>query len=52
MDIPGHHRRRVQAKYYAEKCLEKVFKCIAQLALHLGVVYWLVDVHGLAVTQM
>jgi hypothetical protein len=29
-----------------------MFKFVAPLAQQLGVVYWLIGVHGLAVTQM
>ena len=51
--LPGHHRRRRVQAEDEEKCLEHVFKFIAQLAQQLGVVYWLLNVlHGLALTQM
>jgi hypothetical protein len=51
VDVPGHHPRRAQAED-AEKCLDKMFKFKAGLAQQLGVVYWLLAVHELAVTQV
>jgi hypothetical protein len=51
VDAPSHHPRRAQAEE-AGKCLEKVFKFNAGLPQQLGVVYWLLGVHALAVTQM
>jgi hypothetical protein len=43
---------RIYIQARAEKCLDKMFKFKAGLAQQLGVVYWLMGVHGLAATQM